>query len=90
MKKATIWFCCGLLALATGLSTLKAKGQTDDDKTSLAIAAQPNVNEIKLSELGVFKATHPAVKQLKTLLDTRNAFAPGFRRGQVAADRGRR
>jgi putative membrane protein len=62
MKKTSIWFGCGLLGLATTFGSLTAKAQTDDDKKFLAMAAQSDVNEIKLSELAESKATNPAVK----------------------------
>jgi putative membrane protein len=62
MKKTAIWICCGLFSLASVLSPLKAMGQTDDDKKFLAMAAQADVNEIKLSELADSKATNPDVK----------------------------
>jgi putative membrane protein len=40
----------------------KARAATDDDKKFLAMAAQADVNEIKLSELAEQKASNPAVK----------------------------
>ncbi len=57
------------LALVAGsLMTISAIAQTpsDDDKKFLAIAAQSDVNEIKLSELAEQKATNPAVKAFAT------------------------
>jgi putative membrane protein len=50
------------MSFATVLGPLTARAQTDDDKKFLAMAAQSDVNEIKLSELAESKATNPAVK----------------------------
>jgi putative membrane protein len=57
MKKTAIWFCCGLLTFATALSPLTARAQSEDDKKFLAMVAQSDVNEIKLSELAESKST---------------------------------
>jgi putative membrane protein len=54
--------CCAMLGCAAMLLPAKAKAQSDDDKKFLAMAAQSDVNEIKLSELAEQKATNPAVR----------------------------
>jgi putative membrane protein len=60
--KTKMVMCCVLLGSAAMLIPNKAKAATDDDKKFLAMAAQSDQNEIKLSELAQDKATNPAVK----------------------------
>jgi putative membrane protein len=62
MTITTKLMCCAMLGCAAMLLPAKAKAATDDDKKFLAMAAQSDVNEIKLSELATDKATNPAVK----------------------------
>jgi putative membrane protein len=62
MKKTSLLMCCAMLYCAVMLHPTKANAATDDDKKFLAMAAQSDVNEIKLSELAESKATNPAVK----------------------------
>jgi putative membrane protein len=62
MKKTAVSLCCAIIGFATALGPLTARAQTDDDKKFLAMAAQSDVNEIKLSELAESKATNPAVQ----------------------------
>jgi putative membrane protein len=44
------------------LMPAKGRAQSDDDKKFLATASQSNIDEIKLSQLAVDKATNPAVR----------------------------
>jgi len=61
--KTTHKVLCSLtLAGAALLTAHPARAATDADKKFLAMAAQSDVNEIKLSELAQQKATNPAVK----------------------------
>jgi putative membrane protein len=54
---------CSAAMLAVFISTtIPAHAADDNDKRFLAMAAQSDVNEIKLSELAEHKATNPAVK----------------------------
>ncbi|NUQ29186.1 MAG: DUF4142 domain-containing protein [Acidobacteriaceae bacterium] len=50
------------LACVVTVVPIVAHAADDDDKKFLAKAAQSDVNEIKLSELAIEKATNPAVK----------------------------
>lgn len=54
--------CCAMLGCAVMLLPVKAKAADDSDKKFLAMAAQSDVNEIKLSELAEQKASNPDVK----------------------------
>ncbi len=54
--------CCAILACAAVLIPTSAKAQTESDKKFLAMAAQSDQNEIKLSELAEEKASNPDVK----------------------------
>ena len=54
--------CCAMLGCAAMLLPAKAKAADDNDKKFLAMAAQSDVNEIKLSELAEQKASNPDVK----------------------------
>ena len=62
MNKTTQVMCCAMLGCAAMLLPTKAKAATDDDKKFLAMAAQADVDEIKLGELAEQKASNPAVK----------------------------
>jgi len=62
MKSLGKIICCSTLSIVVLSMTAKAGAQSDDDKKFLANAAQSDVNEIKLSQLGEQKATNPAVK----------------------------
>jgi putative membrane protein len=54
--------CSAMIGCAAMMIPNQAKAATDDDKKFLAMAAQSDQNEIKLSELAHEKATNPAVK----------------------------
>lgn len=54
--------CCAMLGCAVLMLPSKARAADDNDKKFLAMAAQSDVNEIKLSELAVQKASNPDVK----------------------------
>ena len=62
MNKTTQVMCCAMLGCAAMLLPTTAKAATDDDKKFLAMAAQADVDEIKLGELAEQKASNPAVK----------------------------
>ena len=63
MKIISKIFCCAMLAGAATLAPYaRAATPSDDDKEFLAKAAQGDVNEYKLSQLAVQKASNPAVK----------------------------
>jgi putative membrane protein len=62
MKTITKMIGCVTLGCLAMMIPNQAKAQSDDDKKFLAMAAQGDVNEIKLSELAEEKATDPAVK----------------------------
>ncbi len=51
-----------MLGCAAMMIPAKAKAADDNDKKFLAMAAQGDVNEIKISELAEGKASNPAVK----------------------------
>lgn len=55
--------CCAMLGCAVLLMPSKAKAADDNDKKFLAMAAQSDVNEIKLSELAEQKSSNPDVKK---------------------------
>lgn len=55
--------CCAMLGCTVMMLPTKAKAADDNDKKFLAMAAQSDVNEIKLSELAEQKASNPAVKK---------------------------
>jgi len=62
MTKTTQLMCCAMLGCAAILLPAKAQTVTDDDKKFLAMAAQADVDEIKLGELAEQKASNPDVK----------------------------
>jgi putative membrane protein len=62
VKKTSLMVCGAVLSCASMLIPVKAKAATDDDKKFLSMAAQSDVNEIKLSELAESKASNPDVK----------------------------
>src|ERR1700753_3841077 len=62
MKTITKMICCGMLGGFALVTSVRAIAQSDDDKKFLAMAAQSDVNEIKLSQLAEEKASNPAVK----------------------------
>lgn len=62
MKMLEKFACCAMLGCTVLMLPSKAKAADDNDKKFLAMAAQSDVNEIKLSELAVQKASNPAVK----------------------------
>lgn len=54
--------CCAMLGCTAIMIPSKAQAADDNDKKFLAMAAQSDVNEIKISELAEQKASNPAVK----------------------------
>ena len=64
MKLVKTTFALSTLALvsAAAIVPLTARAATDDDKQFLTMAAQSDMNEIKLSTLAETKATSPKVK----------------------------
>ncbi|MGF7183636.1 hypothetical protein [Tunturiibacter psychrotolerans] len=59
MKITTQVLCCTVLGFAAILLPSKAKAATDDDKNFLAMAAQPDQNEIAISQLATQKLPIP-------------------------------
>lgn len=63
MKTFETLACCAMLGCAVLMLPAKAKAADDNDKKFLAMAAQSDVNEIKLSELAEKKASNADVKK---------------------------
>jgi putative membrane protein len=77
MTNTTKMMCCAMLGCAAMLIPAKAKAADDNDKKFLAMAAQSDVNEIKLSELAVEKASNPAVKNFAKTMVTEHTEMTG-------------
>jgi putative membrane protein len=61
-RRVAIVACSALLTGALVLPSLAKAASPDDDKQFLSMAAQSDMNEIKLSELAETKASSPQVK----------------------------
>jgi putative membrane protein len=69
--------CCAMLGCAAMLIPAKAKAADDNDKKFLAMAAQSDVNEIKLSELAEQKSSNPAVQNFAKTMVTEHVEMTG-------------